>query len=192
MPYPPHASFADRVVAVLDKAALGITAPFRRLGLMDFSATPQLKKAPPLWVVLCVAGAETLLYAVALLGPFKAVHSVASALLVLSCVFVAHVKNHHAFYAKGGADRTPAEQQVVWQGRMAMLATTAILSTSALIAVTIILARSPGPVDGMALMPPLVMTLLYTECMAFLALVIVLSRHDHPAGSSQRVVTSKA
>ncbi|CEF40241.1 hypothetical protein predicted by Glimmer/Critica [Acetobacter senegalensis] len=192
MPYPPYTSFADRVVAVLDKAALCVTAPVRRLGVGDFSPTPYMKKAPHMWVLLCVAGAETLLYACALLGPFKSMQYLANPLLLLPCGFVAHIKNHHALYTNGGADRTPADQQVVWQARMVMLATIAVLSTSALAAVTLFLGLARHPVDGLSLVAPLLMTLLYTECMALLAPVFVLSRHDHAPRSSQRSLPAEA
>ncbi|GBQ32149.1 hypothetical protein ACLRDC_02620 [Gluconacetobacter sacchari] len=183
MPYP--SSFARtnaRLTAALDRGAMVLTAPLRRLGV-DFTVDPQPRPprlAPKLWIPLTLCTLTTGMAAWQVLGRY---HGWAMATIwfpfLISLLSLSDVRSRHPILRKPAEERTEAERRIVGQCWMAMAVTIALLASIGLALTAFHVAMAPAPVDGLDLARRIIMGLFFTECLAFMMPVIVLSWHDH-------------
>lgn len=184
MPYP--SSFARtnaRLGAALDRGALILTAPIRRIGL-DF--TPETSQprpsrpAPSPWIILPVYLAVAGLGAWQVMGHY---HGWAQAALWvpmgLSLSWFATFRARHPILRKPAEDRTPAERRIVGQGWTAMAVTVAVLASLGLALTAFQVATAPAPLDGPDLARRIMTGLFFIEYLAIMAPAVVLSWHDH-------------
>lgn len=183
MPYP--SSFARtnvRLTAALDRGAIILTAPLRRLGV-NVTADPQPRTprlAPKPWIPLTLCAVTTGMAAWQVLGPYDR-WAMATMWLpfVISVSSLSTIRSRHPILRKPAEERTEAERRLVGQCWMATAVTIAVLSSIGLGLTAFHLLTTHAPIDGMDLGRRIMMGLFFTECLAFMTPVVVLSWHDH-------------
>ncbi len=184
LPYPsPFARSNARLSAALDRGALILTAPIRRMGLDFTPADPRSRPsrpAPSPWIVLPVYLVLAGLGAWQVMGHY---HGWAQAALWvpmgLSFSWFATFRARHPILRKPAEERTQAERRIVGQCWMAMALTVAMLASLGLVLTAFHVATAPAPLDGPDLARRIMTGLFFTEYLAIMASVVVLSWHDH-------------
>ncbi|MFW7268415.1 hypothetical protein ACMAUO_10655 [Gluconacetobacter sp. Hr-1-5] len=195
MPYP--SSFARtnaRLTAALDRGALLLTAPIRRLGLDFTPVDPQSRPArlaPRLWVILPVCMLVAGLGAWQVMGRYNGWAQAAIWVpMGLSFSWFVTFRSRHPILRKPAEERTGAERRIVGRCWLATAITIAALSCIGLILTAFHVATAPAPLDGPDLARRIMMGLFFTEYLAIMAPVVVLSWHDHHRPDDQAAPAS--
>lgn len=184
MPYP--SSFARtnaRLIATLDRGAMILTAPIRRLGVdlapVDLdSKAPRL--APKLWIVLTACAAATGIAAWQVLGRSSGwTTCFIWPPIFLSLSALTSFRSRHPILSKPADERTDAERRIVGQCWMAAAVTVAALSCTGLVLTAFDVMTAPPPINGPDIGRRILMGLCFIEYLAIMAPVIVLSWYDH-------------
>lgn len=183
--FPYSSAFARanaRLTAALDHGAMVLMAPLVRLGV-DFAVPPQPpapRLAPKPWIPLTLCAVTVGVAAWQVLGPY---HRWAMATVwfffMLSSLRLNTLRARHPILSKPADDRTAAERRIVGQCWMTLAVTIAALSSCGLALIAFHVLAADKPINGMELGRRIMIGLLYTECLAFMTPVIVLSWHDH-------------
>ncbi|MBB2204053.1 hypothetical protein [Gluconacetobacter takamatsuzukensis] len=188
MPYPSSLARTNaRLTAALDRGALFLTAPLRRMGLDVAPIDPQSRPprlAPKLWIVLTVCTIMTLLALWQVLGH---AHNWATSLvwapIFLSLGTLTSFRSRHPILRKPAEDRTGVERRIVAQCWLAASLTAAALACAGLMLVALDVTTA-STIDGLDLGRRILMGLVLIEYLAIVAPVAVLSWHDHRAGQA--------
>lgn len=98
---------------------------------------------------------------------------------MLSSLWLNTLRARHPILSKPADDRTAAERRIVGQYWMTLAVTIAALSSCGLALIAFHVLAADKPINGVELGQRIMIGLLYTECLAFMTPVIVLSWHDH-------------
>ncbi|GEB37411.1 hypothetical protein GLI01_14460 [Gluconacetobacter liquefaciens] len=180
LPYP--SSFARtnaRLGAALDRGALILTAPIRRMGLNFTPADPDSQTprlAPKLWIVLTACAVATGIAAWQILSSSGWTTIFVWTPILISLSALTSFRSRHPIVSKPADERTEAERRIVGQCWLAAAITIAALSYTGLILTALHVATAP--LAGPDLARRILIGLFFIEYMAFMAPVVVLSWHD--------------